>query len=190
MPVRKDKIRPAWPIDITTEELFREFVVKKHGIYAKGMFGEEANKAYLSYMGSFLKSRHISSLKSENRTAHTHAHSVNLENLRSQQRAQELPSRIVSLLIDRNGIEPSQISQVSGSQYKIRVGHHMLKGAIVAVEGIRDQRAINNRLTLLESNGLIKNQDPQYKIYEVLISDSSDSTLNGRIAGPPRGVTG
>jgi hypothetical protein len=190
MPVGKDKVRPAWPIDITTEELFREFVVKKHGIYAKGMFGEEANKAYLSYMRPFLKLRGISPPKSENRKAHAHAYNPNAENSRSQQRAQELCNRIVSLLMDRNGIEPSQVSQVSESQCKIRVGHNMLKGAIVTVEGIRDHRAINNRLTLLESSGLIKNTDPEYRIYEVLISDSSDSSLNGHMAGHPRGVTG
>jgi hypothetical protein len=57
MPIGKDKVRPHWPIDITTEELFREFVVKKHGNYAKGMFGQEANKALIAYMRPFLRSR-------------------------------------------------------------------------------------------------------------------------------------
>jgi hypothetical protein len=190
MPVGKDKIRPAWPIDITTEELFREFVVKKHGIYAKGMFGEEANKAYLSYMRPFLKLRGIHRSSFQNQEAHTHAHDANVEKSRGQLRAQELRNRIVSLLINRKGIEPSQTAQESKSQQKTRVGLHMLKEAIVTVEGVRDQRAINSRLTLLESGGLIKNPDPQYKIYEILIGNSSDSMVNGHMAGPPRGVTG
>jgi hypothetical protein len=83
MPIGKDKVRPHWPIDITTEELFREFVVKKHGNYAKGMFGQEANKALIAYMRPFLRSRGNDSLETKNQQAHTHD---KVDNLRSQQR--------------------------------------------------------------------------------------------------------
>jgi hypothetical protein len=182
MPIGKDKIRPDWPIDITTEELFREFVVKKHGKYAKGMFGQEANKAYLAYMRPFLKSKGITVLEAENQQTRTR---INInKNKTSQREALELRDLIASYRIDRNRIEPLRVSE---SQYKIRVGLAALKGAIVMATGIKDYRSIKSSLSLLETSGLISNYDFPYKNYEIIVSDS---TTDGHTAGPPRGVTG
>jgi hypothetical protein len=176
MPVGKNKIRPDWPIDIETEELFREFVVKKHGTYARGLLGLEANKAYLSYMRLFLKSKGITASKAGKITAHAH---TKFDDKTSQQQAVNLRDMIVRFLIDRLRYE---------EQPKIRVGFATLKAAICGVTGIKDHRAIKSRLTLLESCGLISQCDFEFKIFEII--SGPDSSLDGHMAKPPRGVVG
>jgi hypothetical protein len=157
MPIGKDKIRPDWPIDITTEEQFREFVVKKHGTYAKGLLGHEANKAYLAYMRPYLKFKGTTVTESGNTLARTH---IKIDKTSQQkQKAVELRDMIVRYLIDRLRYE---------EQPRIKVGHTILKGAICAVTGIKDHRAIRSRLTLLESSGLISQYDSEFKIYEII----------------------
>lgn len=148
MPIGKDKVRPNWPIDITTEELFRQFVVRKHGIYANGMLGHESNRALLAYMHVSLKPRE----------AHAHVKTEYRGLAKTNRKAQELFEKILSHLVTNDGIT---------LQPNSKIGHQKLKGAISAIEQVRDKRSIDSFLLLLEAGGLIKNSDPHYKIYTV-----------------------
>jgi hypothetical protein len=184
LPIGRDKVRPNWPIDIVVEEMFREFVVKKHGVYTCGLLGQEANKAYLAYMKSFLKSKGITAASLEKDRAHTH---IKIER-KSEQEANAkivgLRDMIVRYLIERRGIK---------QQPKIRVGHSMLREAICGVTGLADHRSIKSRITLLESSRLIsKEADMEFKLYEIITGYKAkeQEEEDDHKAKPPRGVVG
>lgn len=157
MPIGRNKIRPNWPIDIAIEEIFREFVVRKHGTYTKGLLGQESNKAYLAYILPYLKSKGITAADLGKTIAHTRIKTDKTSQQKEQ--AIELRDMIVKYLIEQFGIE---------KQPKIRVGLAKLKEAICGVTGVKDYRSIRSRLILLESSRLISQPDPEFKIYEII----------------------
>jgi hypothetical protein len=56
----------------------------------------------------------------------------------------------------------------------------MLKAAICAVEGVKDHRTINNRITLLNSGHLVRQYDPEFKLYEIITGyEYSDGHMQG-----------
>lgn len=175
MPIGRNKIRPDWPIDITTEEIFREFVVRKHGTYTRGLLGQEANKAYLAYMRPYLKSKGITAASLGKNMAHAHIKTIETDKSSEQKaKAIELRNKIVRYLIERLGIE---------EQPRIRVGLAKLKETLCGVTGVTDYRAIKSRITLLESSGLISQSDPEFKIYEIISGyDNFVNSSQGELA--------
>jgi hypothetical protein len=165
----EDKGRLCCYISEDVLRRFRAFIARKNRTFLKGMLSyevEPALKRSMSYHGRKYAPQEGKDI--------THAHI----NITDQQMAVHLRDMMVKYLVSSGKYE----------EPPAKVPLYMLKWAICAVTGVKDQRAIKSRLTLLESNGLIRQLDWISKEYAISYGHYLHS--DGHMAGPPRGVTG
>jgi hypothetical protein len=148
---------------------FRTFIVQRHGFFAKGLLSYEVELALKRSM-AYHRRKYPGQEGKE--ISHTHLEITDL------QRAVQLRDKMVKYFIDSGKY----------SEPPAKVPLNMLKWAICAITGVSDERAIKRRITFLKSNGLIEQVDWISKEYAISYGHYSDS--DGRMAGPPRGVTG